>query len=445
MHGTISRDGGEDPVHDDGSASVRERVAASALPIVAVAYGPRCTPVMDIVEAATGICDLLWLVDLGLPEMAEMEALLRRYGVVVDVSGRDAGAIGRACAPHSPRGIVTYLDAGMVALANLADQLGLPFHRPDTAAALVDKALQREVLGGAGVEVPACVVVPSGPARSALADVPETLVWPAILKPRSAQGSRHTFLAHDLDHAWALLDALGDAREVMVLEEYLAGDPIRSSLPFADYLSVESIVSNGAVSHLALTGRFPLAENFRETGFFIPAAVDAGEQEQILELVTAAIAALGVTDGCLHTEVKFTSDGPRVIEVNGRLGGGVHEMLARAAGLSILELTLRVALGQEVRVDGPVLTRRTGFRLFLQPPAVSAVIRDIVGIDAITELPGVDAVSIHQPPGAGLDWRDGSRNHVLAVVGSARDHAELLEVDRLLRERVTVTYAEIAG
>ena len=112
-------------------------------------------------------------------------------------------------------------------------------------------------------------------------------------------------------------------------------------------------MADGAISHLALTGRFPPAGNFRETGFFIPAALDAGSRSAVLDLATRAIDALGVRTGCLHTEVKFTPEGPRIIEVNGRLGGGVPEMLERAAGVGLLDLTLRVALGEPVSVDGP--------------------------------------------------------------------------------------------
>ena len=132
----------------------------------------------------------------------------------------------------------------------------------------------------------------------------------------------------------------------MVLEGYLADDPSRAGEPYADYVSVESVVAEGVISHLALTGRFPLAENFRETGFFIPAALNDDDQSAVLALATSAIEALGVTTGCLHTEIKFTPDGPRVIEVNGRVGGGVPEMLDRAAGVTLVEITLRVALGE---------------------------------------------------------------------------------------------------
>ena len=52
--------------------------------------------------------------------------------------------------------------------------------------------------------------------------------------------------------------------------------------------------------------------------------------------------------------------------------------------------------------------------------------RRSTGIDAVSDFPGVDSITVHQGPGADLDWKDGSRNHIMAVVGSAADYAELL-------------------
>jgi biotin carboxylase len=339
--------------------------------------------------------------------------------------------------------LVTYLDTGMVAYAELAEALGLPFHSPATAAALTDKSRQRQVLAAAGLDMPPCHVVRPDQREGDLAHAESEVGWPAILKPRSAQGSRYTFLARDPTELDRLLTALGPGRPDMVLEGYLADVPARAAASYAAYVSVESVVASGVISHLALTGRFPLAENFRETGFFIPAALEEGEQASVLALATAAIEALDIRIGCLHTEIKFTPGGPRLIEVNGRVGGGVPEMLERAAGIPLLEYTLRIGLGEEIRVSGPVATERIGYRFFLQPPAVSATVAAIDGIDKVSDFPGVDTISVHQGPGADLDWRDGTRNHIMAVVGSAADYAELAAVNRLLLQEVTVTYADL--
>jgi biotin carboxylase len=400
---------------------------------------------MQLTEAAASVCDLLWLIDGSLPEMHQMTDLLNRFGPVVDIHGLGVDEILESLSsPFAPDGFVTYLDANMATYARVAEALQLPFHSLDTAVALTDKAEQRRVLALAGLDMPACHVITPEQSEADLADVESEVGWPAVLKPRSAQGSRYTFLVNDGAHLDQFLVALGPGRPDMVLEGYIGDDPERANGPYAAYVSVESVVSDGVISHVALTGRFPLAENFRETGFFIPAALDDDDQAAALREASSAIEALGVSTGCLHTEVKFTADGPRVIEVNGRVGGGIPEMLNRAADLRLVEMTLRLSLGETIRINGPVLTERIGYRFFLQPPAVSATVTTITGIDAVSDYPGVDAITVHQGPGADLDWKDGSRNHILAVVGSAKDYAELQAVDRLLHEEVTVTYANVS-
>lgn len=400
---------------------------------------------MQLTEAAASVCDLLWLIDCSLPEMRQMTDLLDRFGPVVDISGLGAEAIGKTLsAPYEPDGLVTYLDAKMSTFAQVAETLRLPFYSHDTAIALTDKLQQRKVLGDAGLPMPTCRVVRPDQSVDDLGPVESDAGWPAVLKPRSAQGSRYTFLVNDRAHLEQLLGALDPDPPDMVLEGYLADDPARADGPYAAYVSVESLVSAGVISHLALTGRFPLAENFRETGFFIPAALDDADQKAALELATAAIDALDVRTGCLHTEVKFTPDGPRIIEVNGRVGGGVPEMLNRATDVHLLELTLRLSLGEEIQIDGPMATERIGYRFFLQPPPVSATVATITGIDAVSDHPGVDTISVHQGPGADLDWKDGSRNHIMAVVGSAEDYTELQAVNRLLHNEVTVTYTDVS-
>jgi hypothetical protein len=410
---------------------------------VAVGYGPRCVPVMQLAEAAAGVCDLIWLIDTSVPGMIEMTDLLNRFGSVVDLEGMSVEQAYKTLADWEPDGMTTYLDVGMVDLACVAEDLGLPFHSPATAAALTDKAYQRRALAKAGITMPPCHIVRPYQSPGELSAIEAEVGWPAVLKPRSAQGSRCTFLARDRAELENLLHALGPGRPAMVLEGYLADDPARADDPYAGYVSVESVVADGVISHLALTGRFPPAGNFRETGFFIPAALDAGSRSGVLDLATRAIDALGVRTGCLHTEVKFTPDGPRIIEVNGRVGGGVPEMLERAAGVSLLDLTLRVALGEPLALDGPVATDRIGYRFFLQPPTVSATVSAVEGINDFSDRAEVDTVSLHQAPGAALDWRDGSGNHILAVVGSTDDEAQLQAAYRLLHQKVTVTYTDV--
>ncbi len=410
-------------------------------PLVAVAYGPRSVPAMALAQAAAECCDLVWLVDARLPEVRQTSRLLRRFGQVVDVGGLDRRAVVGAVAPLQPDGMVTYFDAGMVDLAHLAADLEVPFFSPATAEALVDKARQREVLRAGGLEVPRSWTVGLGSAAEGLAEIQDEVAWPAVIKPRSESGSHHTFLARSATEAAALLDGLGDDREVMVIEDYLPGEPGAGGA-FADYLSVESVVSRGEVNHVALTGRFPPAETFRETGFFIPAVLSDDRTHAVLDLTEAALRALGVEVGCLHTEIKFTPQGPRLIEVNGRLGGGIPNMLERAAGIRLLTQSLRVALGEALGAGRPVSCEQVGFRFFLQPPPIIATVTAIDGIETIADHPGVDSVSVHRGPGSVVDWRDGTRTFILEVSGTAADHAGVLATYCALHRDVTVHYEE---
>src|SRR5271155_3668782 len=108
----------------DPSQSNRRR------PLVAVGYGPRCVPVMQLAEAAAGVCDLLWMIDGTLPVMAQISDLLQRFGPVVDIGRLGRDDMVRALASYEPDALVTYLDAGMVPYAELAESLHVPFHSP---------------------------------------------------------------------------------------------------------------------------------------------------------------------------------------------------------------------------------------------------------------------------------------------------------------------------
>ncbi len=414
----------------------------SERPILAVAYGPRSVPVLQLVEAAAGRCELVWLIDDRLPEMDDMARLLRRFGTVVPIGGLDVDETVQALELHRPDGIVTYFDTGMVGVAELAARLGLPFYSPATATALVDKVHQRERLASAGLSVPRWWDVPvADELEASLARIDAASGWPVVLKPRSESGSHHTFLVADEKEATRALEGLGASRKDMIAEEYIVGDPARAAGPFADYLSVETVVSGGVMSHVALTGRFPQAEMFRETGFFIPAALEPALVPTVLAETERAITALGVEIGCLHTELKLTEDGPRIIEVNGRLGGGIPEMAGRACGVDLFGMSIDLALGRPIVVDGPVDCDKVGYRFFLQPPPEPSTVTTIDGIDRLADHPWIDGISIHRGPGSHVDGRDGSRTFVLAVVGSAPDHESVVEVERLLRDTIRVTYS----
>jgi biotin carboxylase len=414
---------------------------AEARPRLVVVYGHRSLDVMQIRAAARGWCDLVWLVDGEDPSVAAVRPLLNRFGVVVDALGRSPEAAAQALRAHSPDGLATFYDTGMEHVAAIASRLKLPFHGPEVARGLEDKLHQRMALRSAGLPTPGIAALPLDADRATVERIGAAIGYPAVLKPRKASGSWHTFPVASpsaLGDLWVQL-AAGEP-EAMLLEEYLSDGASMPQGFEADYVSVETVVAAGRMTHLGITGRFPLAPPFRETGFFIPATLAPDHQAEVLDLAGHALRALGVEHGAAHTEIKLTAEGLRVIEVNARVGGGVPEMLRLAAGVDIVKLTMGAALGLATEVREFPATSGVAYRFFYQPPASARRLTAIDGLDRLKALPGVESISLHYPPGTEIDACHGTRTYVFAVVGSCADYAGVVAIDQFLQTGITAVY-----
>jgi biotin carboxylase len=411
-------------------------------PLLAVAHGYRSIPPIQLAAAAADQCDLLWLVDGRDPEIVAVGKLLKRFGTMLDIGQMAPDEAARAVRAYRPDGILAFRDDDLISLSLLAEALDLPFHRPIVAQRLADKLYQREALRVGGLPVPRYWDLPSRQDQDRVQIVAGEVSYPAIVKPRQASGSWHTFRVNDAVELTALLARLaeqGNDDEAMIVEEYLPSTDTALRQPFADYVSVESLVSDGRISHVATTGRLHPAEPFRETGFFIPADLGS-DAAAVLAMATAALEALEVRTGCVHTEIKLTPDGPRVIEVNGRLGGGVPDMLGLCSDIDLLGLSLRLALGEHIEVDGPVHCDNVGFRLFYQPPVSASRLLSITGLSQVGSLPGVTSVSTHASPDKPINSDDGTRSYIFSLVGSAPDYDGVLHINRQVYNAVDVSY-----
>lgn len=370
---------------------------------------------------------------------ASVTPLLGTFGPVVTVDTADnVDAVAEQLRGHGVRGIVTYTEQVQRLTAELAERLGLRFHTPATAELLTDKWLQRAALRAAGLDA----------VRSARIDAPgdweraaATVGFPAVLKPVHGAASGNTFYVADADSgrdlAARVLELPAPGLVVgggLVLEEYLPG---RDCAPFGDYVSVEHAVIDGVVTDIAVTGKLPMVAPFRETGRFWPSPFTPEENDELRALAARAVLALGIRHGITHTEIKLTPAGPRLIEVNGRLGGGIQDLAVRAAGLDLIELAARICLGEGVAPRLPAI-ERVYYQAFHPAPRRPCVLVEHLGGEAVRALAGVDLCRFflrpgQQVPGGVGTWELGQ------VYGVVPDHdalvALLKEVDDLLRFR----------
>jgi len=372
-----------------------------------------------------------------------MSRLLRKLGTVVNIAGLSPEEVVSVVRPHAPDGVMAYRDDDLALVSLIAAELGLDYHTSEVVPRLTDKLLQREALRKGGLPTPLCWEVPTDRSPAAIEALAATVEFPVVLKPRSGSSGQYTMPvadAADLVRRVAMLPPQAGAKKGMFVEQYLPSLATTGSERFGSYLSVESLVAAGEISHVAVTGRFPPAEPFRETGFFIPADLSRAQLASVLEVATAALRAVGVRTGDCHTEIKLTPEGPRVLEVNGRLGGGIPEMLMGASDVSLLRLSMRVAVGEPVVVDGPIPCARVGWRFLFQPPTSARRVVSIEGLDRLAEVAGVKAVFVNRGPGDAVDWREGTRHYLYSVSGVSADYDGVLEINRFLHEEVSIVY-----
>jgi predicted ATP-grasp superfamily ATP-dependent carboligase len=423
----------------DGSAP--ERVPRLA---VVLDFGS-ATP-MSILASARGLADIIFLCDRDLPYIRAQIGELREIATVCDITGLGTAELVDLVERLDLDGITTFSESRLNVTAGLAQGRNLPYLSVETARALTDKYVQRRVLADAGVQATRCRVVHD--VAGVVAALTEVGL-PAILKPRSGAASAYTCrvdtaaeaaarLGDFLGHRLAASAAVPAGRD-FVVEELLVGDPTVAGAGWGDYVSVESVTSHGVVHHVEITGKFPLADPLRETGYVVPCTLAEDVRGEVLALTEAGILALKVRHGTTHVEVKLTPHGPRIIEVNGRLGGYVADIVSRARGFDLVRATLAAALGHPAEVP-PAAYRKHAFQYFVTPPTRAVVLRGLDGVAELGAQRGVQLVETLKRVGEPLDWRDGTLAYLAIVYGSAHDHEGVLGLVDLVDRTLAIEY-----
>ncbi len=237
-------------------------------------------------------------------------------------------------------GVLTWDETLVETAAHVAEECGLPGPGRDAARACRDKAVTRELLS----EVSPVASVVAGDyeqARSAAREIG----YPVVLKPRALAGSAGVVIVADesgLMSAYATASTAtfpGLASHDCLVEEYLDGPEI----------SIDCVVVAGRVACVNVArkrlGFEPYAE---EVGHLVAPWRAEAFWPATEALVHRAHAALGIGTAITHAEVRLTATGPRIVEINCRLGGDFIPYLALAAnGFDVVAAGMRAAMGDD--------------------------------------------------------------------------------------------------
>jgi biotin carboxylase len=261
--------------------------------------------------------------------------------------------------------------------ARVAARLGLPHPiDPETARRATDKRLQRAAFARAGVPQPAFRLDGSAPDAARV-----------VVKAADAQGQRGLRV---LARGDGLKDALAAARASAP-----GGQALVEELVEGPEVTVNAFSVDGRFHPLTVTDRERAAAFGVATAHVYPAA----EGDAASEVARAACEALGIGDGPSYTQLVLAADGPRVIEVAARLGGGHDAELCEAAlGVDLAGLTVCAALGERPTPAELEPPRRLGgmVRFLIAPPGRLSAVE---GLDEALAVEGVRAALSYRRPG----------------------------------------------
>ena len=353
------------------------------------------------------------------------------------LSTEDERGVARLARAEQVDGVLAPGTDWQVAIAaRVAEGLGLPHPiTPETAALAVSKARQRERFAEAGVPQARSEIARSPEEAAAAA---QRIGLPCVLKPPDRQGQAGLSLVErEEDIVVGYVEARTQARGGTVLvEEFVRGRE----------LTVNAFSQGGVFTALMITDR--LTAEPPAVGVALahawPSRLPADAVEAATEAARLACEALGIEEGPTYTQVLVAPDGPRVVEVAARLGGGHDAELCEAAtGVDLNGLAIAAALGEAAGRREVRPRRKVGGACVRFLVAPEGELEQTLGEDEARASEGVLDVLLYRPPGHrfGPLRRGNDRAGAILAVGADRDDA-LARADRAA-QRIRFQTAEI--
>jgi biotin carboxylase len=177
--------------------------------------------------------------------------------------------------------------------------------------------------------------------------------YPFIVKPAGGTLSIGVFKVQheaDLESTFSELQKIAkpsanslflSSENEFVVEEFMEGPEF----------SVEGVSSYGTAHFAGVTEKWKRSSDFLETKHLFPARITNQVKSEIIECANRALQAIDWQFGGFHIEIILTQKGPRIVEINGRLGGDYisTHLVPLASGINIWRENLNAFLGNEVQ------------------------------------------------------------------------------------------------
>eukprot|EP00188_Purpureofilum_apyrenoidigerum_P002070 Plantae.Rhodophyta-Purpureofilum_apyrenoidigerum.ctg22328.p1 GENE.Plantae.Rhodophyta-Purpureofilum_apyrenoidigerum.ctg22328~~Plantae.Rhodophyta-Purpureofilum_apyrenoidigerum.ctg22328.p1 ORF type:complete len:558 (-),score=110.14 Plantae.Rhodophyta-Purpureofilum_apyrenoidigerum.ctg22328:1698-3371(-) len=336
--------------------------------------------------------------------------------------------------------VTTYFENAVPLAAKIARSLGVETNPVEACEKARSKSLTRQVMKEHGLPVPKFYKITS---EDQVVEACEFVGFPAVLKPSFGAASFGVFRVNSLEETENMykdiMNTLSDRSDAsladlwaqgteMLLEEYYDGDEF----------DIDIVLSDGKVVYVKISDNWHCCEPwFQETGTNCPSLYPEDAQKELISLANNTTLALGFLWGVFHVEVKYTSRGPRLIEVNARMGGmSVRQANLTAWGVDLVEehamSALKIPLGPPVARE-PV----AAFAQFAINAPYSGTINSDTWLDHISEDPRCVEVHYCFPKGKMVKGPEEQVPTFLAELRFISDRSSMSELLKSIQQMIT--------
>lgn len=320
------------------------------------------------------------------PYKASPHEVIANAAEIINVDTNDVEAILNAVTGKSFDGVLTTCDYYIDQVVAVSKALNLTCPFSQNVDLMRYKHKMREAIDKAHLPNPKYRVAHSwNEALEAVKDIG----LPLVLKPVDLASSAFVRLIPSLSALEEAYKSLrdftvnwrGQKREgIVLLEAYMTGEEF----------SVETITFNGKTEIVGITEKMVMGSPcFIESGHMFPAHIEPLKSEAISTYVKAVLEGLEVTHGICHNEVKFTDEGPRIVEINPRPAGGyIVDLVALTYGVDLLSAFIELSKGEKPNLAFSISAVKSACIHYITAPS-SGVVKQIKGMDLLKKDPNV--------------------------------------------------------
>lgn len=306
---------------------------------------------------------------------------------------------------------VSLNEFALIATANVNEALHLSGGNPVSLVKLLrNKEVMRDFLNTRNIST---VLYKVGSNLDDIIEFLKKVNRSIIVKPIDGAGSLGIFKIVDIEDAKEKYNQIKELKITsFLMEEFLDGPEI----------SVESFTFNGEHHIIAITDKL-IQDNFVEIGHAVPSLISSSLKSEVTDLVKKFLSAIKFENGPSHTEIKLTSNGPKIVESHNRIGGdNITELVRISCGIDIITLTFQWACHLIKPLIKPYTFNKGAAVRFIIPQP--GTVEEITGIEKIASSPYTEALHLNVDIGDKVNLVKFSNDRSGYIISSGKDTQE---------------------